>query len=79
MQCCLSFQPDKLLLDHASFEDYLAQWQTAPVQEPEELALTILEDVTDQVVPKWIEVVLKSETELAVTVTVKDRQPGHKK
>ncbi|WP_138379772.1 hypothetical protein [Luteithermobacter gelatinilyticus] len=78
----LRYVPDKLILQHGAFDDYLEQcqilgqlpeWTT-----PEGLALHVLEDIMDEIVPKWVglSIVRKGEDGgLEVKIAVEDRQP----
>lgn len=74
----LRYVPDKLLLNHDSLAGYLEQILANNSKKPEILAHDILEDIIDQVIPKWIEVNLKHEENKFgqnVLITIEDRQP----
>ena len=50
------FVPDKLIADHVSIKNYLARVLTQAWPSPEEMILTIIEDINNELVPKWVEV-----------------------
>lgn len=75
----LRYVPDKLLLNHEGLVGYLEQVLTHNDKKAEIMAHDILEDVMDQVVPKWIEVNFSHEENKFgqnVLITIEDRQPG---
>lgn len=74
----LRFVPDKLLLDHDSLSHYLKGVLQERKESAEILAHDILEEITNQIIPKWIEVNLRQESNSSgqdILVTVEDRQP----
>lgn len=71
-QLTLLFVPDKFTLDSAALANYLAALETSAA-EAESLALTVLEDVVNELVCRWVQV---NVTLAGKTVTVEDRQPG---
>ncbi|PCJ35291.1 MAG: hypothetical protein COA93_03410 [Alphaproteobacteria bacterium] len=80
----LRYIPDKLILDHDGLADYLRQMlahKTTKAEKlaPHILAHDILEDVTNHIIPKWIEVNLVDEENNQgqnIWVTIEDRQPN---
>ena len=75
----LRYTPDKLLLDHEGLAGYLEQMLNRESKKAELLAHDILEDIMNQIIPKWIEINLKHEENKFgqnVLVTIEDRQPG---
>lgn len=52
----LCYVPDKLLLQPAALETYLCDLGSEDIGAPEDLALAILDDVNNEVVPRWIQV-----------------------
>lgn len=81
--CGLRYVPDKLLLEHGQLGDYLNQVASshAGLSESlaEELTHTILEDIMNRIIPKWIEVNLlqkQNKHGQKIMVTMEDRQPG---
>lgn len=77
----LRYVPDREVLDAKSFGNYLEALSKDTWDLPEDLAVTILTDVNNEVVARWLQVSL-SVPELqhhAVethAVTIEDRQPG---
>ncbi|PCI49602.1 MAG: hypothetical protein COB49_04835 [Alphaproteobacteria bacterium] len=77
----LRYVPDKLLLDHDGLSEYLEQILTCRSAKTEILIHDILEDIMDQIIPKWIEVYLSQKQNKFgqnLLITVEDRQPGWK-
>lgn len=77
----LRYVPDKLLLDHESLSSYLKQILAGSSKKAEVLAHDILEDVMDQIIPKWVEVNLShKENKFGqnILINMEDRQPGWK-
>lgn len=75
----LRYVPDKLILDHGALAPYLKQVSDLDHAEAENLAPHILEDIMDQIVPRWIEINLRHEENKFgqnVLITMEDRQPG---
>jgi len=75
----LRYFPDKLLLDHKGLAAYLGTMVTRDGSKVEALAHSILEDIMDQIIPKWIEITLKQQQNKfgqTVLVTMEDRQPN---
>lgn len=75
----LRYAPDKLLLDHEGLAGYLEQMLNRESKKAELLAHDILEDIMNQIIPKWIEINLKHEENKfgqSVLITIEDRQPG---
>lgn len=52
----LCYVPDKLLLDPEGLEAYLAEFSGETVGAPEDVALAVLDDMNNEVVPRWIQV-----------------------
>jgi len=74
--CCIqiSYVPDKLLLRPEAFEHYLHSFDDQDVSSLEYLALTVLTDINNEVVPRWVQVRAKSESSNH-RILVEDRQP----
>ncbi len=75
----MRFVPDKLLLDHESLASYLDQMLAQNPKKAEILAHDILEEIMDQIIPKWVEVNLKHEENKFgqnVMITIEESQPG---
>lgn len=74
----LRYVPDKLLLSPASLAPYLQKRLDHKDVAPESLAPEILEDIMDQLIPKWGEVSVLQITNAhgqKSLVTAEDRQP----
>jgi 7-cyano-7-deazaguanine reductase len=75
-QVRLVFVPDKRILPGDAFPTYLARLaerEEATGGEPERLALRILDDLNDELVPRWLQVTIT--TADGRRVLVEDRQP----
>ncbi len=75
-QFVVRYIPDKLLLDNQGLNSYLRQREAGRA---ETLAHDIMEDIMDQIIPKWIEVNLRQKHNKFgqnIRVTMTDRQPG---
>ncbi|MCF8474837.1 MAG: hypothetical protein K9G26_09080 [Emcibacter sp.] len=77
----LRYIPDKLILNNGCLMDYLNQYLLHKPENttPEILTHTILEDVMDKIIPKWIEVCLKQKDNKfgqEISITAEDRQPN---
>lgn len=73
----LRYVPDKLLLDPGAFSRYLTHLSEDVPKSFEELALMVLEDVNNEIVPRWvqIEVARRGSDEQQHQVIVVDQQP----
>jgi 7-cyano-7-deazaguanine reductase len=76
----LRYVPDKWTLDPASFARYLAALAGADLASIEAVGVAILEDVNNEVVPRWIQVAATTgggggEAAEGLGVLVEDRQP----
>lgn len=77
----IRYVPDQLIINPSAFGEYLVglsgqQWQTL-----EELATTVLGDLSNQLVPRWVRVRVTAPNKAypgvgAHEVLVEDRQPG---
>ncbi|WP_041794403.1 hypothetical protein [Pararhodospirillum photometricum] len=69
----LAYIPDRLLLDPAAFERYvrgLGRWMWPG---PEDLAVAVIDDVGNEIVPRWVRVSLDSGA--LGSLIVEERQP----
>jgi len=73
----LSYVPDKLVLLTAAFHEYLANIQITGTAALEPVALQVLNDINNEVVPRWVEVKIwaRSESKKSTNVIVVDQQP----
>lgn len=74
----LRYVPDKLILDSASFADRLATMAPAAGAHFETLALALLDEINNEIVPRWVQIVASADAgaPTAETVVVTDRQPN---
>ena len=73
----LRYVPDRMLLEGAAWTHYLDELRAPDGVRIEELATTILDDVANEVVPRWLGVSLerRSGAGPGLSVMVEDRQP----
>ncbi|PWC31154.1 hypothetical protein [Azospirillum sp. TSO35-2] len=70
----LRLVPDRLVPDPAGVVAYLATF--ADVAEGlEALALAVLDDLNNELVPRWVEVTVERDAPLPHRVVIEDRQP----
>ncbi len=77
----LLFVPDKLILDTASFATYLGALGNLTWDTLEQVAVTILEDVSNEAVARWVQVALSGPEPAhgdvgRHAVLVEERQPA---
>ncbi len=76
----LAYVPDKLLLAAESFEAYLAAFDADAAATIERLAFDVLDDINNEIVPRWVQVVLTTPHSGTAAqpqrVIVEDRQPN---
>ena len=75
----ISYVPDRLVLPATAFEAYLGALDATPWSTLEALALAILADVNNELIPRWAQVraaVAGSVEGGGHSVIVEDRQPG---
>jgi len=69
----LRLVPDKLIADHSSLKNHIDEIINKSWSSPEEMSLTIIENINNELIPKWLEVIYVHE---GVSVKIEDRQPG---
>jgi len=78
----IRYVPDKLLLLPNAFDTYLAALTASGDTPAEEMALAIIEDINNEVVPRWIQVQIENNangaepTSSTYQVVIEDRQPN---
>ena len=74
----VTYVPDQSVLARASFDAYVRALESAPVTTPEALAALVVDDIANELVPKWLRVTVDRQSGGSVnhSVTVEDRQPG---
>ena len=78
---CLVYVPDKAVLSPASFSRYLESLAEETWDSLEGVAVTVLGDINNEVVARWVRVAVTAEPMLlpgvsAHTVLAEDRQPN---
>ncbi|MBL6945339.1 MAG: hypothetical protein ISR47_01730 [Rhodospirillales bacterium] len=76
----LRYVPDKAVLEDGAFAAYLRQFENTAGERMEALGVTILEDVNNEVVPRWVQVSVAKREETGPAsehhgVLLEDRQP----
>ena len=74
----LRYVPDKLVMPPTAFTAYLKAFHTADFHSLETFALTLLEDINNEVVPRWVEITVTQSSSgwsPGHSVTVVDQQP----
>lgn len=76
----LRYVPDRLILEAASFARYLEAMAALDIPTLEELSVTIIDDVNNEVVVRWVQVVVSTTSPAAAgieghSILVEDRQP----
>jgi len=69
----LRYIPDRLVADHISIKKYLNSQLDIKWPTPEEMLLKMVEDVQNELVPKWLEL---EYNHLGILVKIEDKQPG---
>ena len=78
----IAYVPDRDIVQPGALEAYLALTSKQPWLSLEALALAVLDDINNEIVPRWIMVQLKGGRRVGEPqrikhgVTVEDRQPG---
>ncbi len=75
----IRYVPDRDILTPESLTRYVEALAQMTFASHEETAQLILEDITDQVIPSWLEVTLSQhDTHMRHEVRIEDRQPNWK-
>jgi len=77
----LRYVPDRMILDATSFENYLEFIGQSNWSSLEELAVTILDDVRNELVARWVQVIVKHRPQglshlHRQAITLEDYQPN---
>lgn len=70
------YVPDRVVLAPQTFADYLRSLSHAPLTGLEALALAVVEDFNNELVPRWLQVTALGLTPIEHEVIIEDRQPG---
>ena len=80
MQVTLRYVPDRQLLEPANFTTYLAGLAPIPWETLEAAAVAILDDVANELVPRWAQVTLRGtapgEAPSSHEISLEESQPG---
>jgi 7-cyano-7-deazaguanine reductase len=76
-QLTLRYVPDKQILAPVSFKDYLAALGSSETESLECLAVAVLEDINNEVVPRWVQIAARrtADSGNTQTILIEDRQP----
>ncbi len=73
----IAYVPDRLVLTPQAFVAYLDSLRAAPLPTLEQVVVTALEDMNNQLVPRWVRASASLDQEgIHHHATVTDRQPG---
>ena len=77
----MTYVPDRLILDPTSFDTYLDALTSTRWENVEQLAVTILEDFGNELVPRWYQVLMNAGSSRASgtsthRVILEDKQPN---
>lgn len=80
VQVAIRYVPDRLIVEPGSFGRYLGALGGVTWQSLEELGVTVLEDLNNETVARWVQVTVTGASELhsgihGHTVLLEDRQP----
>lgn len=68
----IRYVPDRYFLPKGALQDYLQMIPDQAWSEVHEAAFVIMDDLNNQLVPKWIQVMVKTDSDAAL---IEDRQP----
>lgn len=73
----LRYVPDKQILLPVSFNEYLSALSVSADESLERLAVAVLEDINNEVVPRWVQIAARrtADTGDTQTILIEDRQP----
>ena len=71
----MRYVPDKLIVTAEAFQNYLLALSGVTWESPEELSVTIISDVSNEVVGRWIQVVYTDEKN-GHSILLEDQQPA---
>ncbi|WP_353860369.1 hypothetical protein [Azospirillum formosense] len=73
----LRYVPDRSIATPDGVAAYLgALSDTAVAAGPEALAIAVLDDLNNELIPRWVEVTVERARPVPLRVVVEDRQPG---
>ncbi len=72
----IRYIPDRLVAAAAGAATYLGALAVDAGTAPEALAIAVLDDINNELVPRWVEVTVERDQPLPHRVVVEDRQPG---
>jgi len=80
MTLIIRYVPDRDLIDDDAMHEYWRFIEAAAWSCASDMALAILEDLNNELIPRWVQVQLRNESKAdylqGMMITVEDRQPG---
>lgn len=79
LRITLRYVPDRWIVTGASLKSYFAALLDAPGwtgAEPEALAAAVLDDIANECVPRWAEVLAETDVPMSHCALAGERQPG---
>jgi len=81
VEIVLRYVPDRLILEVVSFETYLKTIEQNSWDSLEEMAVTVLDDIRNELVARWVQVIVKTRPHAHAhlqrhTITLEDYQPN---
>lgn len=70
------YVPDRVVVESGGFAEYLSTLAPLAGGGPETLALAVLDDLNNELVPRWAEVTIERAAPQLHRVVVEDRQPN---
>ena len=75
------YVPDRLILPYQSLQTYLDATSKITVNSLEELAVEMLDDFINEILPRWVQINISIQDKNAIDrisgrITITDRQPG---
>lgn len=69
----VTYIPHKLIADHKSLKIFLNEKANEEWDTPESMTLNIIENINNELVPKWLKVTYEYE---GIVIEIEDSQPG---
>jgi 7-cyano-7-deazaguanine reductase len=77
---CIRYVPDRDILQAAELNEYWHFIENARWPNEATLALTLLDDLNNEIIPRWLQIQVQTKPEVVgverQTVTIEDNQPG---
>jgi 7-cyano-7-deazaguanine reductase len=72
----LRYVPDRLILEPANFETYALEIGKITWESLEAVAVAILDDIANELVPRWAQVTLRAKSPNGHEIAIEESQPG---